>query len=145
MNFELRIFGKLLTRSTRCTHFSTFGIQLRNHEKRCGQASAGRSTRPRKRSYQTAPLESNRKTMKSAAGKRPPDKAHNTPEKKLSSRIRSAFKNSAKFRQTFSHFYNTIFEISLIFSKSCPKFTNFDEDSPEFQRFLRKRPTSLRI
>ena len=34
-----------------------------------------------------APLESNRKTMKSASGKRPPDKAHNAPEKKLSCRI----------------------------------------------------------
>ena len=34
--------------------FCTFGIQLKNHEKRCGQASSGRSTRPRKRSYQTA-------------------------------------------------------------------------------------------
>ena len=31
-----------------------FGIQLKNHEKRFGQASSGRSTRPRKRSYQTA-------------------------------------------------------------------------------------------
>ena len=36
------------------------------------------------------PLESNRKTMKSASGKRPPDKAHSAPEKKLSSRISCA-------------------------------------------------------
>ena len=43
-----------MTRSTRFTHFCAFGIQLKNHEKRCGQASSGRSTRPRKRSYQTA-------------------------------------------------------------------------------------------
>ena len=43
-----------MTRSTRCTHFCTFGIQLKNHEKRFWQASSGRSTRPRKRSYQTA-------------------------------------------------------------------------------------------
>ena len=43
-----------MTRSTRFTRFCTFGIQLKNHEKRCGQASSGRSTRPRKRSYQTA-------------------------------------------------------------------------------------------
>ena len=35
-------------------HFCTSGIQLKNHEKRFGQASSGRSTRPRKRSYQTA-------------------------------------------------------------------------------------------
>ena len=35
-------------------HFCTFGVQLKTHEKRCGQASSGRSTRPRKRSYQTA-------------------------------------------------------------------------------------------
>ena len=33
-----------------------------------------------------APLESNRKTMKSAAGKRPPDMTHSAPKKKLSSR-----------------------------------------------------------
>ena len=37
-----------------------------------------------------APLESNRKTMKSASGKRPPDKTHSAPEKKLSSRISCA-------------------------------------------------------
>ena len=37
-----------------------------------------------------APLESNRKTMKSAAGKRPPDMTHSAPEKKLSSRISCA-------------------------------------------------------
>ena len=38
--------------------------------------------------------------MKSASGKRPPDKAHSAPEKKH----RSEFKISAKWRQTFSHF-----------------------------------------
>ena len=32
----------------------TFGIQSKNHEKSFWQASSGRSTRPRKRSYQTA-------------------------------------------------------------------------------------------
>ena len=42
------------TRSTRFTRFCTFGIQLKNHEKRFWQASSGRSTRPRKRSSQTA-------------------------------------------------------------------------------------------
>ena len=35
-------------------------------------------------------LESNRKTMKSAAGKRPPDMTHSAPKKKLSSRISCA-------------------------------------------------------
>ena len=40
--------------------------------------------------HTSVPLESNRKTMKSASGKRPPDKTHSAPEKKLSSRISSA-------------------------------------------------------
>ena len=40
---------------------------------------------------------------------------------------RSAFKNSDKFRQTFSHFYRFIFEISLMFSNFRPNLTNFDE------------------
>ena len=31
---------------------------------------------------------------------------------------------------------------NIIFPKSCLKFTNFDEHSPEFQQFLRKRPES---
>ena len=43
-----------MTRSTRFTRFCTFGIQVKNHEKRFWQASSGRSTRPRIRSYQTA-------------------------------------------------------------------------------------------
>ena len=34
-----------MTRSVRFTRFCTFGIQLKNHEKRFGQASSGRSTR----------------------------------------------------------------------------------------------------
>ena len=34
--------------------------------------------------YTSARLESNRNTMKSASGKRPPDEAHGAPEKKLS-------------------------------------------------------------
>ena len=46
---------------------------------------------------------------------------------------RSAFKNSAKFRQTFSHFYSFIFEISLIFRNFCPYLTNFEEKFPEFE------------
>ena len=37
----------------------------------------------------------------------------------------SAFKNSAKVRQTFSHFYGFIFEISLIFRNFCANFNNF--------------------
>ena len=38
--------------------------------------------------------ESNRKTMKSAAGKRPPDMTHSAPKKKLSSRIDCTAPNS---------------------------------------------------
>ena len=44
----------------------------------------------------------------------------------------SEFKNSAKFRQTFSQFCSFIFKISLIFRNFCPKCTNFDEFFPEF-------------
>ena len=52
---------------------------------------------------------------------------------------RSAFKNSAKFPQTFSHFYNFIFESSLIFRNFCPNLINFDEKFPEFQQICWKR------
>ena len=41
-------------------------------------------------SHTFASLEPNRKTMKSAPGKRPPDKTHSAPEKKLFSRISCA-------------------------------------------------------
>ena len=77
-------------------------LALRASQKRFWQASSRRKTQPRRRNQQTAamqrglresyfaPLESNRKTMKSASGKRPPDKTHSAPEKKLSSRISCA-------------------------------------------------------
>ena len=58
---------------------------------------------------------------------------------------RSAFKISAKFRQTFSHFYRIIFKISLIFRNSCPNVTNFDDFFPEFQQIGWKRSKSPRI
>ena len=58
---------------------------------------------------------------------------------------RSAFKNSAKFRQTFSHFYSFVFEISLIFRNFCPNLTNFDENFPEFQQICWKRSKSPRF
>ena len=40
----------------RATRFAvcTFGIQLKNHEKRFWQASSGQSTQPRRRNHQTA-------------------------------------------------------------------------------------------
>ena len=72
-------------------------------------------------------LDSNLETMKNASGKRPPDEAHG-PGKEA---IRSAFKNSATFRQTFfafSQFYYQNFSdfYLIIFSKSncCLKFMN---------------------
>ena len=47
---------------------------------------------------------------------------------------RSAFKCSAKFRQTFSHFHNFIFKCSLMFSKKLTEIEeNFDWNYPEFQ------------
>ena len=39
---------------------------------------------------------------------------------------RSAFKNSAKFRQTFSHFRKFTLKILFIFCNYVPKFTNVD-------------------
>ena len=55
---------------------------------------------------------------------------------------RSAFKNSAKFRQACSHFCSFIFKSSLIFRNFCSTFTNFDEHLPEFQQIWRTRSTS---
>ena len=112
--------------------------------------------------------------MKSASGKRPPDEAHGPgkeairPQQRclgksrkegahghaaltagvpLESKYRSAFKNSAKFRQTFSHFYGIIFEISLLFRKFCANLTNFDEKLkfPEFQQIWWKRSKSPKV
>ena len=49
-------------------------------------------------------------------------------------------KNSAKFRQTFSHFYRLIL---TVFFKSGRQFTNLDETfSQLFQQFVRKISTS---
>ena len=52
---------------------------------------------------------------------------------------RFEFKNSAKFRQTFSHVCNFMQfyfpKLSLIVCNSCPKFTNFDEAFPEIPNF----------
>ena len=42
---------------TRFTHFCTFWIRLKNNEKRFWQASAGRSTRPRRRNHKTAAMQ----------------------------------------------------------------------------------------
>ena len=56
------------------------------------------------------------KNHESASGKRPPDEAH-----------RSAFKISAKFRQTFSHFCNFTLKRLFMFCNYSPKITNFDD------------------
>ena len=119
-------------------------------------------------------MDSNRKTMKSASAERPPDEAHGpgeetirpqqcseawgSQEKKVHTGTlhlrtphfckllhRSAFKNSAEFRQTFSHVYRFIFKMSLIFRKFCPNFTNFDKKFPEFQNFFWKGLKSPRF
>ena len=59
---------------------------------------------------------------------------------------RSAFKNSAKFRQTFSHFYNFMFENSLIFRNFCPYLTKFEEKFPEyFRKFAGKDQNLLLV
>ena len=52
----------------------------------------------------------------------------------------SEFKNPANFLQTFSQFCRFVFKLPLIFytTKSCPNFTDFDENSPEFDQFLRR-------
>ena len=58
---------------------------------------------------------------------------------------RSAFINSAKFRQTCSHVYSFILTISLMFRNFCPNLTNFDEHFPEFQQICWKRSKSPRF
>ena len=65
--------------------------------------------------------------MRSASVKRPPDGAHCPGKEAIRPqqrclRHRSAFKNAAKCRQTFSHFHSFIFNISLIFPNSCLNF-----------------------
>ena len=76
-------------------------------------------------------MESDRKTMKSASGKRPPD-LH-----------RSASKKSAKFRHKHVRFFDLqvywiILKMLLIFCNSGLKFTNFDDFISEFLKFVRK-------
>ena len=58
---------------------------------------------------------------------------------------RSAFNNSAQFRQTFSHFSSFIFKISLIFRNFVQNPTNFDEKIPEFQQICWKKSKSPRF
>ena len=56
---------------------------------------------------------------------------------KLTLLHRSAFKISARFRQTSSHFCNLNFwKIHWLFPKSCLTFTNFVENSPNFRQFF---------
>ena len=67
--------------------------------------------------------------MKSASGKRRPEEAHG-PHFCTFGIHRSAFKNSAKCRQTFSYFHSLILKISLTCrKKNCPTFTKFDGNS----------------
>ena len=108
------------------------------------------------------------KTMKSAAGKRPPDETHGPwkeairPRQLCLEEHRSDFKNAAKIRQTCSQCCSVLFKIDYLFSchmhsnwlLSFPSnhtrqnkvqigiqhwtFTNVD-DIPEIQQFLQKR------
>ena len=124
------------TRFTRATQSCTFGIQLKNHEKRFWQASPGRSTRHRKRSYQTAAA------MPGEVAKRGCARARcSTSESKDyadSNDNRSALKNSAKFRQTFSNLYNFILKIclsSIILVQNSQISSNFDDFFRNFRKF----------
>ena len=54
-------------------------------------------------------------------------------------------KNSAKCRQSFSHFYSFIFIFSLMCCDCFPLFTNSNEHFPEFQICLRKRIQKIKI
>ena len=67
-----------------------------------------------------APLESNRKTMKSASGKRPPDNAHGAPEKKQSSRSNYALLHRSKLKL----FANVGDLFDKMLTKSMSKFAN---------------------
>ena len=97
--------------------------------------------------------------MKSASGKRPPDEAHGPgkeairPQQRCLGKSRkesahwhaaltagtalhrSAFKNSAKFHQTFSHVCSFILKC-LLFCNDGPKFTNFDGFFRNFSNFF---------
>ena len=98
----------------------------------------------------SAPLESNRRTLKSASGKRPPEARSPGKEaikpqqlclgesRKESAHVHATLpaevgtfaplriQDSAKFRQTFSHFCSFIFERVFNFCNYGSKFTNFD-------------------
>ena len=97
--------------------------------------SCERSWRDLQDLHTFAPLESNRKTMKSASGKRPPDKAHSAPEKKLSSRISCAWGIREKGVHTFAPLQSQNFS-----KKSVWKINNFlwkfNEISENFRRIL---------
>ena len=82
-----------------------------------------------------APLEFDRKTMKSSSGKRPPDEAHGPGKEAIRPLHPSEFENSATFRQTFSHFCSFGFKISRMFYNCCPNFNNFDEKCLEIHDF----------
>ena len=65
-------------------------------------------------------MESNRKTMKSALGKRPPDNAHGAPEKKQSSRSSYALLHRSKLKL----FANVGDLFDKMLTKSMSKFAN---------------------
>ena len=64
---------------------------------------------------------------------------------------RSAFKNSAKFRQAFSDVCSVtnkttfILKCLFMFCNYGPHFTNFDLKNSEFQKSVRKRSKSPRF
>ena len=109
---------------------NTFGIQLKNHEKRFWQASSGRSTRPRKRSYQTAAAMPGEVAKRgctrarcSTSGSRDyADSNDSACDARHGARVvqiarcsastsKTAFNNSTKCSQTFSHFQNLILKV----------------------------------
>ena len=69
--------------------------------------------------------------MKSASGKRPPDKTHNAPEKKLSSRISCAWGIREKGVHTFAPLQSQNFS-----KKSVWKINNFCENSTKFPKIF---------
>ena len=106
--------------------------------------------------------------MNSASGKRPPDEAHGPGKEGIrpqqlclgESRKEGAHGHAALPAEVgtaqHSKFQPNFVKLFLIFSvlfskfhwfflKSCLQFTNFDQNSLEFQHFLRKRARAVRF
>ena len=104
------------------THVCTFGIQSKNHEKRFWQASSGRSTRPRKRSYQTAAARPGEGAKRGCTLARCSNSGSSTaPRSRIQPNFVKLFRICTVLFSKFHCFFQKV---------TCQKFTNFDANSP---------------